>query len=427
MIAQKKFGLALSGGGYRAAAFHLGTLRALHRIGVLDKVDVISSVSGGSILSAFYVLHHDDYETFECEMIARLQRGVLTTSIIETVLVCLVILAVCIGVSAWILLPFFICLFFFHFRILPWSSLIQKSYDKVFYKHATLSDLPESPKLVINSTDMASGRPFVFSQNYMGGSSYRDISFKAESFPLSKAVMASSCVPFAFGPIEIAPQYYVDSTQYRRNIPLLIDGGIYDNQGAQKLSEDKSRFRADYILVSDAGVGALDTKSVYNVLFTLLKTSDLMMARIKRAQIRNNIYDNLRGTRRYAYVSLGWDTGERLLRGFVDNILEGNVSEELISAHHLSNELIEVLKAEKDKDKAEIIKGQLIEELKKSIGWDELGTRIPSELVHKIAMGVGTNLTALSSEKIHALMDVADWFTEVQVKLYLPYATCVIK
>jgi NTE family protein len=77
MIAQKKFGLALSGGGYRAAAFHLGTLRALHRIGVLDKVDVISSVSGGSILSAFYVLHHDDYETFECEMIARLQRGVL--------------------------------------------------------------------------------------------------------------------------------------------------------------------------------------------------------------------------------------------------------------------------------------------------------------------------------------------------------------
>jgi NTE family protein len=157
------------------------------------------------------------------------------------------------------------------------------------------------------------------------------------------------------------------------------------------------------------------------VLFTLLKTSDLMMARIKRAQIRNNIYDNLRGTRRYAYVSLGWDTGERLLRGFVDNILEGNVPEELMAAHHLSSGLIEALKVEKDKDKAEIIKGQLIEELKKSIGWDELVTRIPSELVHKIAMGVGTNLTALSSEKIHALMDVADWFTEVQVKLYLPF------
>jgi NTE family protein len=42
---QKKIGLALSGGGYRAAAYHLGTFRALNRLGILDKVDVISSVS----------------------------------------------------------------------------------------------------------------------------------------------------------------------------------------------------------------------------------------------------------------------------------------------------------------------------------------------------------------------------------------------
>ena len=37
----KKIGLALSGGGYRAAAYHIGALRALHKLGVLDKVDVI--------------------------------------------------------------------------------------------------------------------------------------------------------------------------------------------------------------------------------------------------------------------------------------------------------------------------------------------------------------------------------------------------
>lgn len=34
-IAGKKIGLALSGGGYRAAAYHIGTLRALHRLGIL--------------------------------------------------------------------------------------------------------------------------------------------------------------------------------------------------------------------------------------------------------------------------------------------------------------------------------------------------------------------------------------------------------
>lgn len=59
MIGEKKIGLALSGGGYRAAAFHIGTLRALHKLNVLDKVDVISSVSGGSITAAYYVLNKD--------------------------------------------------------------------------------------------------------------------------------------------------------------------------------------------------------------------------------------------------------------------------------------------------------------------------------------------------------------------------------
>ena len=74
---KKKIGLALSGGGYRAAAYHVGTLRALHKLGILNKVDVISSVSGGSITTAYYALHKDDYQTFEQGFIARLQRGVL--------------------------------------------------------------------------------------------------------------------------------------------------------------------------------------------------------------------------------------------------------------------------------------------------------------------------------------------------------------
>src|SRR5437763_8198777 len=45
-------GLCLSGGGFRAALFHLGALRRLNELGVLSQVDTISSVSGGSILSA---------------------------------------------------------------------------------------------------------------------------------------------------------------------------------------------------------------------------------------------------------------------------------------------------------------------------------------------------------------------------------------
>src|SRR5688572_3584816 len=44
--------LCLSGGGYRAALFHLGAVRRLNELGALGKVNTITSVSGGSILSA---------------------------------------------------------------------------------------------------------------------------------------------------------------------------------------------------------------------------------------------------------------------------------------------------------------------------------------------------------------------------------------
>ena len=49
-----KIGLCLSVGGSRATAFHLGCLRALHDRGILQRVSVLSSVSGGSSVSAIY-------------------------------------------------------------------------------------------------------------------------------------------------------------------------------------------------------------------------------------------------------------------------------------------------------------------------------------------------------------------------------------
>src|SRR5438105_3118924 len=49
---RRGIGLALSGGGYRAALFHLGGLRRLNELGILQQITTISSVSGGSIMSA---------------------------------------------------------------------------------------------------------------------------------------------------------------------------------------------------------------------------------------------------------------------------------------------------------------------------------------------------------------------------------------
>ena len=92
----KRIGLALSGGGYRAAAYHIGALRALHKLGVLGKVDVISSVSGGSITAASYALHEGNYERFEKEFSKKICIGVLHLALINLFLV-----LVLVGLATW--------------------------------------------------------------------------------------------------------------------------------------------------------------------------------------------------------------------------------------------------------------------------------------------------------------------------------------
>src|SRR5689334_17155566 len=57
--------LALSGGGYRAAAFHLGTLDVLHRLGLLQSVRVLSTVSGGTLTGLKYALAVTQGSSFE--------------------------------------------------------------------------------------------------------------------------------------------------------------------------------------------------------------------------------------------------------------------------------------------------------------------------------------------------------------------------
>ena len=60
----KKVELVLSGVGFRAAAFHLDTLKELRELNILDCADVISTISGGSIIGAYYALNKANFEVF---------------------------------------------------------------------------------------------------------------------------------------------------------------------------------------------------------------------------------------------------------------------------------------------------------------------------------------------------------------------------
>ncbi|MDD2468794.1 MAG: patatin-like phospholipase family protein, partial [Desulfobulbus sp.] len=77
MTEKFKIGLALSGGGSRAIAFHLGCLRALHDRGVLSKISVLSAVSGGSVIASLYAYNDDSFPEFEARVLKLLRRGLI--------------------------------------------------------------------------------------------------------------------------------------------------------------------------------------------------------------------------------------------------------------------------------------------------------------------------------------------------------------
>lgn len=139
-IKKRKIGLALSGGGYRAAAYHIGTLRALNRLRILEDIDVISSVSGGSITAAYYALNKDDFNLFEKSFISKLKKGVLCTSIINLLIVVLIVAIIGYSMNGWFALLSSLIVLFLQYKVLPFSFFIEKSYDRLFFQKKKLQE-----------------------------------------------------------------------------------------------------------------------------------------------------------------------------------------------------------------------------------------------------------------------------------------------
>ena len=413
---EKRIGLALSGGGYRAAAYHIGALRALHKLGVLDKVDVISSVSGGSIIAASYALHDGDYNSFEKEFSEKMRKGVFHLVLFNLFLVIVfVYLAIRFG-GGWGLAFSLAVLCFGWYKVLPLSNLIAWQYDTLFFHGKKLKDLKTFPVVTINATDYPTVSQFTFSRERMYDYYYGDGAFYHEQFPVSKAVMASSCVPFAFCPIRI-PKTFWTSVMRGKKQPMLLDGGLYDNQGTHVLTDKMSPYKCSYIIVSDAGNGVVSDKWIFNPLVTLQRTSEVFMQRIKKIQIQQNLFMKTHPDKRFAYALLEWDVNERMLKGFVENLKHDNIYPEIVAAHQITPEDIAQLK---NSDTTAAAGVRIIAHLKKNIKWAEQSDLRPSEEEHKKAYAIGTWLFGLSKEKIELLSKEAEWKVMMQVRLYLP-------
>ncbi len=220
-------GLCLSGGGYRAALFHLGAVRRLNELGILSKVATVSAVSGGSILAAHLaeVLRPwpepgDVVADFD-ERVARPFRA-FTSRNIRTA-------------------PFL-------GRLLPWHwgakrsavDLLAAAYERHLTK-LRLPELPDRPVFVFCSTDMSYGVNWVFSKRQIGDWQAGYLR-PAPDWPIARAVAASSCFPPVFAPLRLGldPRALVGGKA--RSGPSrdravasigLTDGGVYDNMGLE--------------------------------------------------------------------------------------------------------------------------------------------------------------------------------------------------
>lgn len=219
----KRIGLALSGGGFRATAFHLGVFRKLHQMKILWKLDLLSCVSGGSIAGAFLATNWGDDSALD-----RLEKYLRTTSIAVS------------SAVAGILDPF-------ETRL----DKLAAAYDRDLFHGKTLEQLSNGPRLYLNATNLASGNLFFFVTGESKPTEMGEHELgtgPADGFSIAKAVAASSAFPPVFPPLKLEKDdYNVPDVDYI----TLTDGGVYDNLGANPLF--RGRNDLDYALLSDAG------------------------------------------------------------------------------------------------------------------------------------------------------------------------------
>jgi predicted acylesterase/phospholipase RssA len=307
-------GLALSGGGLRAAFFHIGVLAQLATLGLLRRVEVLSTVSGGSIVGALYYLHvkallesKEDAEITDRDyvtIVSRMERDFLRAT--ENDL-----------------------------RTRTFSSLranlrmrrpdysrsdrIAALYDEYIYRPLwpgstsmirmrdlrigpdVLDPVRDNPSrsakipiLLINATVLNDGHMWRFEAVRMGESwpsrcdreidtnmilarppSWEDMVERQQDFRLGHAVAASACFP-AFPPLAVSGMY-----PHRLRVQL-VDGGVHDNQGVEGL-HDRG---CTHLIVSDAsGQMTDDPDPTGSTLGALLREAGIQGDRMREQEL----------------------------------------------------------------------------------------------------------------------------------------------
>lgn len=339
-----KVGLALSGGGFRASLFHIGVLARLAELDMLRHVEVLSCVSGGSIIGAHYYLklrkllqgepdatltpkHYVDLvhaleEEFmaaiknnpRMEVFSRLNRLGLRTEemgklLDDTLYKPLVVPTDLDAEDRPSLRKLKIRPAGFHEKA-PDSS---EEYAPFNPKYDNWQRQHKVPVLIINATTLNTGHNWQFTTAFMGESPnqistevdgnerlrrmYFDEAMPKEhrDQPLGRAVAASAAVPGLFRPVKLCGLYPGRDVE-------LVDGGVHDNQGVSGLLEQDCMV----LLISDAcGQLVAESHPSRAEISVLMRSNDTLMARVRELEYKELVARQQAGLlREFMFVHL---------------------------------------------------------------------------------------------------------------------------
>ena len=349
----QKLGLGLSGGGFRASFYHIGVLAQMAEQGLLRHVEVISTVSGGSIIGTLYYLHvkklleakpdsditNQDYvdivKTIQTDFLKATDKNIrMSTFASFSANFRMIFLnysrsdRIAELYNNWI----------YQTVLGNVSNPVQMQELKIyppgqpdFYPNRDNQDRQAKvPILVLNSTTLNTGRNWEFTAQTMGepppptsslweridkqpirlrrAGGYPDMiaaPINQQQFPLGHAVAASACVPALFDPLAVS-NLYRDKEKNEDIRAQLVDGGVHDNQGIEGLLRND----CTCFVISDAG-GQLESLNNPGVdpVSVLLRVSSILQSRIRTESLLH-LFDT-QGTDNVAFMNLRHGLGVR--------------------------------------------------------------------------------------------------------------------
>jgi predicted acylesterase/phospholipase RssA len=276
---ERDIGVALSGGGSRAAAFHLGCLRALNDRGLLPRVRVISGVSGGALLAALYAygpLSFDEFDAMATELLRRgfqwaiarrflmslrgVQAGLSIASLpLSTAVAVARRLAEASGLTHSTTASLR--------HNLTWSRQVNRTtalddvLDEQVFGARTMQQISHPGlDVVFTACDLGTGGAVRFGSHASACSRLGTI---LDDVRVASAVAASAAYPVFLPALEQRYRLRDCSGNEFEQVLLLTDGGVYDNLGLSVLESDREErftphvYKVDYIVACDAGLGQL--------------------------------------------------------------------------------------------------------------------------------------------------------------------------